>query len=66
MTVDYLQDFKNLKKIYDHYKGNVPPLNILIKWIDSQKKLLSKLKKKRKIKKPKNINLEFKNKFNEK
>ena len=66
LTVDYLQDFQNLKTIYNNYKGNVPSLDILIKWIDSQKKLLSKLKKKRKVKKPKNINVDFKNKYNEK
>lgn len=65
LTVDYLKDFINLKKIFYHYKGKVPSLNILIKWIDTQKNLLMKLKKKRKEKKPKHINVNFKRKYYE-
>lgn len=63
LTVDYFEDFKNLETIFNHYKGNVPSLKTLIKWIDSQKKLLLKLKKKRKARKPKNINVKFKYKY---
>lgn len=60
LTVDYKEDYLNINKIFNNYKGKVPSLEKVIKWIDTQPKLLSKLKKKRKNKISKNINVRFK------
>ena len=60
LTVDYPEDYKNVNEIYSFFKGKVPSLQKIIKWLDKNKKLLKKLKKKRIEKKPKNININFK------
>ena len=60
LTVDYLQDYKNVSEIYNFYKGKIPSLQKIIQWLDKNKRLLKKLKKKRTAKRPKNINVKFK------
>lgn len=65
LTVDYPQEYKNVNEIYNFYKGKIPSLQKVIQWLDKNKKLLKRLKKKRTVKKPKNINIKFK-KFYEK
>ena len=60
LTVDYLQDYKNINEIYNYFRGKVPSLQNIIQWLDKNEKLLKKLKKKRTTKKPKNINIKFK------
>lgn len=60
LTVDYLQDYKNVNEIYNYFRGKIPSLQKIIRWLDNNKKLLNKLKKKRIVKKPKNINVKFK------
>ena len=64
LTVDYKKDYLNIKEIFEFFKGNIPSLEKLIKYIDTKPKLLKKLVKKRKQKKLKNINIKFKKKFN--
>ena len=59
LTVDYLQDYKNVNEIYNYFRGKIPSLQKIIGWLDKNKKLLKKLKKKRIVKKPKNINVKF-------
>ena len=63
LTVDYKKDYLNIKEIFEFFKGNIPSLEKLIKYIDTKPKLLKKLVKKRKQKKLKNINIKFKKKF---
>ena len=60
LTVDYEEDLKNIQKIYDYYKGKLPSLEKIIQWIDTQNSLLTNLRKKRKVKRPKEININFK------
>ena len=60
LTVDYIQDYKNVSEIYNFYKGKIPSLQKIIQWLDKNKRLLKKLKKKRTAKRPKNINVKFK------
>ncbi len=60
LTVDYKKDYKNLKKIYENYKGKPPKLEKIIKWIDKNKLLLKSLTRKRITKKPKGINTDLK------
>jgi len=60
LTVDYLQDYKNISEIYNYFEGKIPSLQKIIKWLDNNKKLLKKLKKRRILKNPKNINVKFK------
>ena len=60
LTVDYLKDYKNVNEIYNYFRGKIPSLQKIIRWLDKNKRLLKKLKKKRIVKKPKNINVKFK------
>jgi len=60
LTVDYPQDYKNVNEIYNFFRGKIPSLQKIIQWLDKNEKLLKKLKKKRTVKKPKNINVKFK------
>ena len=60
LTVDYKKDYINLKKIYENYKGELPKLETIIKWIDKNKSLLKSLTRKRITKRPKGINVNFK------
>ena len=60
LTVDYKTDHNNLKKIYKNFKGKVPRLELVIKWIDKNKSLLKSLTRKRIAKRPKGINTNFK------
>ena len=59
LTVDYKKDYINLK-IYENYKGELPKLETIIKWIDKNKSLLKSLTRKRITKRPKGINVNFK------
>ena len=63
LTIDYKKDYLNVKKIYEHFNDIIPSLKKIIYWIDTQKKLLINLKQKRKIKKPRFINTNFKKSF---
>ena len=60
LTIDYLEDYKNINEIYNYFRGKIPSLQRIIEWLDENKKLLKKLKKNRIVKKPKNINVKFK------
>lgn len=60
LTIDYPEDYKNIREIYNFYKGKIPSLQKIIEMLDKNKRLLKKLSKKRTVKKPKNINVEFK------
>ena len=66
LTVDYIEDYKNVNEIYNHFKGKMPSLQKIIEWLDKNKTLLKKLKKKRIVKKPKNINVKFKRAYESK
>ena len=50
LSIDFKEDYRNMLKIYDHFKGKIPPLEKIIEWIDKNPELLSKLVRRRKIK----------------
>ena len=46
LTIDYLEDYKNINEIYNYFRGKIPSLQRIIEWLDENKKLLKKCIKK--------------------
>ena len=59
-TLDEKNEYLNLKKIYNNFKGKPPSLIKIIDWIIKNPNLHSKMTKQKKLKKIKNINCKFK------
>tara|TARA_Y100000590_G_scaffold451546_1_gene593112 strand:+ start:157 stop:915 length:759 start_codon:yes stop_codon:yes gene_type:complete len=59
-TVDEENEYLNLKKIYNNYKGNLPSLTNIIDWVVKSPNLYVKMTKQKKLKRIKNINCKFK------
>jgi len=55
LSVDFQEDYRNMLKIYNHFKGKIPSLEKIIKWIDKNPKLLSKLRRRRRIKEKRDL-----------
>ena len=59
-TVDEKNEYLNLKKIYNNFKGNPPSLMNIINWIVKNPNLYTNMTKQKNLKKIKNINCKFK------
>mgnify|MGYP001333239433 CR=1 FL=1 len=59
-TVDKKNEYLNIKKIYDNFKGKPPPLKKILEWIVLNPNLYKEMTKIKKIKKLKKINCNFK------
>ena len=59
-TIDEKNEYLNIKKIYNNFKGNPPSLINIIRWIVKNPNLHAKMTKQKKFKKIKNINCKFK------